>query len=86
MFVPVWMIFLTTGLIMAVVAVVWGIRTSQFDNQNRARFIPLSGLDQGEIPAGDPKAHRLEYAALALLVGVGMSALGAGLFLALRHM
>ena len=86
MFVPFWLIFLTTGLIMAVVAVVWGIRTRQFDNQDRARFIPLAGLDRGEISAGDPKAHRAEHAAIVLLVGVGMSALFAGLFLALRHM
>ena len=84
MFVPFWLIFLATGLIMAVFAVVWGIRTSQFDNQERARFIPLFGLN--ERPAENPGTHRADYAAMVILVSVGMSALGAGLFLALRHM
>ena len=89
MFVPVWMIFLTTGLIMAAVAVVWGIRTRQFDSQDRARYIPLVGLDTDEIQTDGNKAkatHRINYLALYLLVGVGMSAILAGLFMALRHM
>jgi hypothetical protein len=85
MFVPFWLIFLATGLVMAVFAVVWGIRTSQFDNQDRARFIPLFGLNENELSKEAPR-HRADYVAVMVLVGVGMSAMGAGLFLALRHM
>ena len=44
MFVPVWVIFLASGTLMAVLAIVWAIRSDQFEEQDRARYLPLAGL------------------------------------------
>ncbi len=86
MFVPLWVLFLSSGLIMAVVTVSWASRTRQFDDQHRARFIPLSGLSAEELTYEPKKRFRAEIAGLWVLLTAGLGALGASLFLALRHM
>ena len=86
MFVPFWLIFLATGLVMSVFTVVWAIRSRQFDDQQRARFIPLAGMTESELSSKPAKAHRAEYAAICFMLVMGISALGAGLIMALRHM
>lgn len=86
MFIPMWLIFLLTGLIMAVFAVVWGIGTNQFEDQDRARFIPLAGMTSDEVAVKRTKKFRAEYAGLYAMLTVGILALGAGLVLALRHL
>lgn len=86
MFIPVWIIFLFTGLLMAVFAVSWGIRSRQFDDQQRARFLPLAGLSKEEMNKLPAKAHRAETAAVIVLCVVGFSALLSGLITALRHL
>ena len=84
MFVPVWIVFLFTGLVMAVFAVTWGIRSRQFDDQQRARFLPLVGMAQRDAEAG-ASSHRAELAAVWILVGVGVAAMLSALILTLRH-
>jgi nitrogen fixation-related uncharacterized protein len=86
MFVPLWLIFLVSGLAMAVFAVVWGMRTRQFEDQDRARFLPLVGLTADELGSQPKATHRAEYAAMCAMLAVGLIALGAGFILALRHM
>ena len=86
MFVPVWVIFLFTGLVMAVFAVTWGIRSRQFDDQQRARFLPLVGMDRGEIDTGAAaSSHRAERAAVWILVAIGVAAMLSALVLTIRH-
>ena len=86
MFIPLWLIFLASGLIMAVFAVVWGMRTKQFEDQDRARYLPLAGLTADELKAKPGATYRAEYAAMCAMLAVGFVALCAGLILALRHM
>ena len=86
MFVPIWIIFLFTGLVMAIFAVTWGIRAKQFDDQQRARFLPLVGMDTSETPPVSAKKHRAEFVAVWMLVATGVSALISGLVMALRHL
>ena len=85
MFVPIWIFFRFTGLVMAVFAVTWGIRSRQFDDQQRARFLPLAGLSEEE-RSRKPRRHRAETRAMLFLCFVGLSALLSGLITALRHM
>lgn len=86
MFVPLWVIFLSTGLIMAVVTVLWASRSRQFEDQHRARFIPLAGLSAEEIAYQPDKNFRAERVGVFALLLVGLAALLAGLMLAIRHM
>ena len=87
MFIPVWIIFLFTGLVMAIFAVTWGIRARQFDDQQRARFLPLVGMDGAEpAPSSKTHKHRADFIALYVLLAVGFCALLSGLITALRHL
>ena len=86
MFVPFWIIFLASGLIMAIFSVAWGIRTRQFDDQERARFLPLAGLPRSEIERRPLKVFRAEHAAIGVMLLIGIATLAAGLFFTLRHM
>jgi len=81
MFVPLWAIFLVSGLAMAVITVVWAIRTRQFEEQGRARFIPLAGLTAEEFAARPARKHRAEILAVWALLLVGSAAIGACLLL-----
>ena len=77
MFLPVWLIFLGTGLAMAVLTVLWAMRTRQFDDQDRARFLPLKGADSLElVPVARPMvvANRL---GMWTLLGLGLISIAA---------
>ena len=81
MFVPLWLIFLVSGLSMAVLTVVWAIRSRQFEDQGRARFLPLAGLSAKECEARPRRSHRAEIAGVWALLLVGSAAIGACLLL-----
>ena len=86
MFVPFWLIFLGTGLFMSVFTVVWAIRSRQFDDQQRARFLPLAGMTTAELEKKPLRTHRAEYAAVCFMLAMGMLTILAGLAIALRHL
>ena len=86
MFIPLWLVFLGSGLLMAVFAVLWGIRSRQFEDQDRARYLPLVGLTADELSDKPVPRHRAEYMAICTMLVVGIAALGAGFLLALRFM
>ena len=86
MFVPLWLVFLLSGLIMAVYTIVWGIRSRQFEDQDRARFLPLVDLTADDFAEPRKLGHRAEYIAVCAMLASGILALGAGLLLALRHL
>ncbi len=72
MFVPLWLIFLTTGTIMAIVAVVGGIRHRQFDDQERARYLPLAGLTAEEMSRQPPIRRGASFWALMVIFLTGL--------------
>jgi hypothetical protein len=80
-FVPLWAIFLVSGLTMAVLTVIWAIRSRQFEEQGRARFIPLAGMSDQELQARPVRTHRAEILGVWALVVVGATAIGACLLL-----
>jgi len=82
-FVPLWAIFLVSGLLMAVITVVWAIRTRQFEEQKRARFIPLHGMTEADFEARPARTHKAEITAVYALLVVGAAAIGACLLLTL---
>ncbi|MDJ0766349.1 MAG: cbb3-type cytochrome oxidase assembly protein CcoS [Myxococcota bacterium] len=84
MFVPLWLIFLATGLIMAVATVVWAVRTNQFEDQQRARFIPLRGLDHEALTRRPSQRFWAHYAGMWAVVAMGVAAMGAALILTVK--
>jgi nitrogen fixation-related uncharacterized protein len=49
MFVPVWLFFLASGTLMAILVLVWAIRNHQFEDQERARYLPLNDVPAAEL-------------------------------------
>ena len=86
MFVPVWLGFVVTGLVMAAVTVAWAIRTKQFDDQERARFLPLRGLSAEELERPAPRAHVMNRVGMYALLTFGLSGIGALLVLVLKNL
>ncbi len=73
MFVSFWLIFLGTGLLMAALTVVWGIRNHQFEDQDRARYLPLADLtaeDYATPPAPGARARGWLVTGVMMLTGV----------------
>lgn len=85
MFVPIWLFYLGTGSLMAVVTLVWAMRTRQFEDQERARFLPLAGLSPEELAAPAPPRRRAVRLGLLGVLASGGVALAAGLAVVLRH-
>jgi nitrogen fixation-related uncharacterized protein len=86
MFVSVWIAFLLTGIAMAVLTVLWSVRTGQFEEQDRARFLPLGDLSPEELAA--PRVAKRSpafYANLAILAA-GLGALAVTTVVVCRHL
>jgi len=84
MFVPLWLVYLGTGTLMAVLTLVWAMRSRQFEDQDRARFLPLAGLEAEAVrPAR--RASRVERWAIVAVLACGALALLSTLAVVLRH-
>ncbi len=74
MFVPFWLFYLISGTVMAVLVLLWALRTRQFDDQDRARYLPLAGVSAVE-PSATPSRRRLSYVAVGAVLLTGGLAL-----------
>jgi cbb3-type cytochrome oxidase maturation protein len=83
MFIPLWLTFVASGTVMAVFTLMWAIRSRQFDDQDRARYIPLQGLSAAELAAPAPPRRRAGRMGIALIVVSGGLAILATLALIL---
>jgi cbb3-type cytochrome oxidase maturation protein len=72
MFVPVWLIFMSTGLLMAVFTLVWSVKTRQFDDQQRARYLPLAGLSAEELARQPIVRRSASLYAYGLIILIGL--------------
>jgi len=86
MFESVWIAFLVTGLFMAVGAVVWGVRTRQFEEQDRARFLPLFGLSEAELDEPPTPKHGPSFFANLSIIFLGLGVLAVTLVLVVRNL
>ena len=85
MFIPLWLIFFGSGLIMAVLIIVWGIGSGQFDDQQRARFLPLVGLTSEEMKVKPVKKRLADSLGMLSIMVLGVGAICAALLMTIRH-
>ena len=85
MFIPVWLIFLFTGTVMAVAFLVWSIRSHQYDDQDRARYLPLNTLDPDELAKQPPIRHGAGFYALIFIFILGIGSVIITLLVVLKH-
>ena len=74
MFIPAWLIFLFTGLVMTLLTLFWATGSGQFEEQDRARFLPLHGLSAAELASPPPRRRTASfYGNLAILAAGALS-------------
>ena len=69
-----WILLTLTGILVGIAAFIWAIRTGQFSDQGRARYLPLRGeepLSQTAVSLKKP----IEVYVLFSAVGLGLLAL-----------
>jgi cbb3-type cytochrome oxidase maturation protein len=82
MYFPYFIAYICIGLVVSLVTFFWALKNGQFQDQQRARFLPLR--DDGDaLPVRATRTHRLEVYGLFFLTVAGLSASGAVLVYAL---
>jgi cbb3-type cytochrome oxidase maturation protein len=74
------------SLLVSLAAFIWGLRSGQFSDQDRARYLPLGEdlLSQPVVVAGRRK-QKAHTTALLVVVALGLIAFGVALFLSIHH-
>lgn len=73
MYFPYFMSYILIGLIIGLAFFFWAVKNDQFKDQQRARFLPLAGVNDGA-PAAGSRMGRIETIGLAFLVCAGLAA------------
>jgi nitrogen fixation-related uncharacterized protein len=82
MYFPYFITYIVAGFAIAFTVFYWALKTGQFKEQQRARFLPLE--DETEAPPTRASAfHQLETYALAVLALAGLAASAAVLIFSL---
>ena len=80
MFFPAWIILVAVSLWISLIAFIWALRTGQFSEQARARYLPL--IDDGAPPESEaPGKLTVEAYALMAIVALGLMGMLASIFL-----
>lgn len=85
MYFPWWIVLVALSLYVSVMAFVWGLKSGQFADQNRARYLPLRGEPLPSYPRGRPRMTAEAYVLLGILV-IGFMAFAAALALGIYHL
>ena len=82
MYYPYFLTYMLIGFFLSVVVFLWALDSGQFKDQQRARFLPLGNMQDGE-PRTASKMHRIEWYALLVLACLGLLATAATLVFSL---
>ena len=81
MYFPYFIAYITIGLAISLPVFFWALKSGQFQDQQRARFLPLRDNDD-EMPIQAGRFGRLEVLALFFLAAAGLAASAAALVFA----
>jgi nitrogen fixation-related uncharacterized protein len=86
MFVPIWLIFFASGIGIALFTLTWAVKTHQFDDQDRARYLPLEGLTAGELNNPPPIRRGVSFTGLLCIIGIGLMSIIICLIVVIRNL
>ena len=69
-----WIVLTGTGILVSIAVFLWALRSGQFVDQGRARYLPLWETDALSSASKSPKLSGAAYA-LLLILGVGVIAM-----------
>lgn len=84
MYFPYFVSYILIGLVIGLAFFFWAVKNRQFQDQQRARFLPLAN-DDDLAPVKASRIGRLETIALACLACGGLAASAAVLIFSLIH-
>ena len=81
-----WLYLVVVSLLVSLAAFIWGLRSGQFSDQDRARYLPLGEdlLSRPILVAGRRK-QKAHATALLVIVAIGLIVFGVALFLSIQH-
>ena len=82
MYFPYFIAYISIGLAVSLLVFFWALKSGQFQDQQRARFLPLRD-DDDAAPVRVSRAHRIEVYALFFLAAAGLATSAALLMYAL---
>lgn len=82
MYYPYFIAYIAIGLAISLVVFYWALRTGQFNDQQRVRYLPMRD-ETDQPPVKATRIHRIEIYGLFLLAVAGISATAAVLAYAL---
>jgi len=86
MFIPIWLIFIGSGTLMAIWALVWGVKNRQFEDQDRARYLPFAGLTPLEMSRQPPVRRGFTFYVIMTMLACGPLSVLWGLYVVLQTM
>ncbi len=84
MYYPYFVAYILIGFVLSVLVFMWALRNGQFNEQNRARFLPLEQEPQREVVRAS-RFNRFEPYLMLVIVCLGLLASGAFLLMVLLH-
>jgi cbb3-type cytochrome oxidase maturation protein len=79
-----WILFTATGIIASIAIFIWAIRSGQFADQGRARYLALE--DEPSALGDAPKSTRsMEAYALLGVIGVVLMSMGIAIFMVISN-
>ena len=85
MFFFAWILLILAGLMASVVILSWALRTGQFAEQERARYLPLRDRSH-RLPVADPSKLSLEVYFLLFSLVLGVAGMLGTILLSLYHL
>ena len=82
MYYPYFVTYILAGFSISLVVFLWALKTGQFSDQQRARYLPLAGEPE-PVPDRPSRFYRLEIYGLWFLIFAGLLATGAVLVFSL---
>jgi cbb3-type cytochrome oxidase maturation protein len=81
-----WLFLVAISLGVSIVAFLWGLRSGQFSDQDRARFLPLgTDLLSEPVVVASRARRRMQSWALAAVILVCVAAFGAAVVLSIHY-
>jgi cbb3-type cytochrome oxidase maturation protein len=79
MYFPFFIAYMIVGFAISLLVFYWALHNGQFNDQQRARYLPLEGGVNRSAPVKLPMVKRIETFTLFLLAGCGLLATAIGL-------
>jgi cbb3-type cytochrome oxidase maturation protein len=81
-----WLFLVVISLIASIAAFIWGLRSGQFSDQDRARYLPLGKeLLSEPIPAVSRARYRAHTVSMCAIITIAFIAFAVAIALSLYH-